>query len=238
MSELKVENTKLNLSNETLKNENKFLKREILRRQTQFEKEKRFNDKVINSLPGIFYLYKKESGIYKLKRWNRNHENIYGYTSRELKNMKPTSFLTKDSHENVAKAMKSIEEGGFGQADAQLQLKDGIGGWFHFEGYGFIDDGSHFFLGMGVDISKRVQALAELRDKSTQLLDRNKKLSEYAFHNAHILRSPVCRLLGLLMIKKEEGSIKEDYEIDRYLIQSVHELDQLSRNMQAILSEY
>ena len=46
-------------------------------------REKAFSETAINSMPGVFYLF-REGG--KLLRWNRNLEEVTGYPSHQIRN--------------------------------------------------------------------------------------------------------------------------------------------------------
>ena len=45
------------------------------------QREQLFSEKVLDSLPGIFYLYDQEGQII---RWNKNHETLTGFSAEEL----------------------------------------------------------------------------------------------------------------------------------------------------------
>ena len=48
------------------------------------EQEKKFSEKVLNSLPGIFYLYDVDGNNV---RWNRNHEILTGFFAEEISDL-------------------------------------------------------------------------------------------------------------------------------------------------------
>ena len=66
---------------------------ESKRAKEQIINEKKLSDSIINSLPGIFYMY-DENG--KFLKWNKNFETISKYTSAEIANMKPLDFYAED----------------------------------------------------------------------------------------------------------------------------------------------
>ncbi len=55
-------------------------------------KEKAFSDTMINSLPGIFYLFDEDGHFI---RWNRNFEIVTGYASKEIEKMNPLDFFSE-----------------------------------------------------------------------------------------------------------------------------------------------
>lgn len=60
-----------------LEENNRSLEEEI---QT-LRKEKLFTNSVLDSLPGIFYMYSEDGHII---RWNKNHELLTGFTYDEI----------------------------------------------------------------------------------------------------------------------------------------------------------
>ena len=59
---------------------------ESKRAEEQIINEKKLSDSIINSLPGIFYLYEKNG---KFLRWNKNFETISKYNATEVADMQP-----------------------------------------------------------------------------------------------------------------------------------------------------
>ncbi len=77
-------------------------------------------------------------------------------------------------------------------------------------------------------ISQRTMALEE----------QNKKLRNYAFYNAHLLRGPFCRIQGLIYLKElNNGSIEEEQLINVMLNKSIEELDNRIQEIQLIVQE-
>ncbi len=83
----------------------------------------------------------------------------------------------------------------------------------------------------------RVNEELEIRVKhrTRELEDRNEKLKEYAFINAHLLRAPLCRIKGLtyLVEKDTEG---DDEKLLELLKASNEELEEIVQKITSILS--
>ena len=58
-----------------------------------------------------------------------------------------------------------------------------------------------------------------------QAIQKNKHLSEYAFINSHLLRAPLCRLLGLIQLLEYTDISDADAELLKYLLAAGEELD-------------
>jgi len=86
-------------------------------------------------------------------------------------------------------------------------------------------------------LNRELESKVELRTK--MLREQNAKLMEYAFVNAHVLRAPVSRILGLvnLLIRSETPRPTADKEIIKHLDESSKELDSVVRNLSLTLQE-
>ncbi|MDA8405080.1 MAG: PAS domain S-box protein, partial [Desulfobacteraceae bacterium] len=73
------------------------------RMEEALRSEKTFSDTMINSMPGIFYLFDKDG---HLLRWNRNFEIVSGYSSEEMSNMHPLGFFSGEDKDRVEEAIQ------------------------------------------------------------------------------------------------------------------------------------
>jgi PAS domain S-box-containing protein len=116
--------------------------------------EKGFSDRLINALPGIFYLFEKKENGMVLQRWNNNFETITGYNHKELKGKIGTDF----SHiPEINKTKESIERAfrqGYSEEELLFKTKNGVLIPFLFTGEPFLNNGKEYLLGIGIDISK------------------------------------------------------------------------------------
>jgi PAS domain S-box-containing protein len=127
----------------------------------EFLKEKNFSETAINSLPGIFYLL-TETG--HLVRWNRNLEDVTGYSPDDLLNRHILDFFADDEKQNVAEGFREAMRQGTRRIEARLKNDSGVLFPFLFSGSAWEMDGRRYMLGMGIDITERKQvenALAE-----------------------------------------------------------------------------
>jgi len=83
------------------------------------------------------------------------------------------------------------------------------------------------------------ESLEELVEKRTQkIIEQNGRLLEYAFFNAHKVRGPLARILGLVKVTKLLKEKKEDKEQYFDLIEeSAIELDNVVKEINIILSD-
>jgi len=141
-------------------------------------KEETFNDKLINSLPGIFYMYELTDHGDKLVRWNNNYEKVTGYSSTELLNMGTRDFFLEEDYPKIKEAAEQVLKIGKGQLEAKLKLKNGNSIPYYFEGYRFINEGKICFMGVGFDISLQKKTELDLEKAKYE-----QKLSDLKLEN-------------------------------------------------------
>lgn len=66
-----------------------------------------------------------------------------------------------------------------------------------------------------------------VKERTEKLEKQNKQLTEYAFINAHLLRAPVCNILGLIDLLKNHEFNQDQLEIIKFLDDSTKELDEM-----------
>lgn len=78
------------------------------------------------------------------------------------------------------------------------------------------------------EVEKINQSLeTRVAHRTRELLDKNRQLAEYAFINSHLLRGPLCRILGLInLFDYSEIRLRENELIERLKISS-KELDEV-----------
>ncbi|MCP4581036.1 MAG: PAS domain S-box protein [candidate division Zixibacteria bacterium] len=135
-------------------------------------KEKAFTDTVMNSMPGIVYVYDEN---YQLIKWNINHETSTGFSSNELLRMNPTGFFDDEEKDKIIAATDKVYDTGEAAIEADLVNKDGTKTPHYFTGKRIIKDDKKYMLGVGIDITARKLAEAE-REKL--IADLQKALKE------------------------------------------------------------
>ncbi len=125
-------------------------------------REKTFIDAIFNSVPGMLYLYDADG---HLVRWNRKHELMTGYTAEELSRMQLLDWYRNDekSQRAVLAGVTTTMEQGFGEAEADLQRKDGTKIPMYFTASPLTIQGKQYFAGLGIDISDRRKAEEKIR---------------------------------------------------------------------------
>ncbi len=131
----------------------------LKKNEQQISLEKELSDSIINSLPGVFYLYNKQGVFY---RWNTNFELISGYNAEEIKRMVPTDFFVGDEKKLMAEKIASVFRIGEDFVEASLLSKDGTKTPYYFTGRRIYLEGEACLMGIGIDISEKVKSQEQL----------------------------------------------------------------------------
>ena len=123
--------------------------------------EKRFSDVIIDSMPGILYLY-DESG--RFLRWNRNFEHVSGYSGEQIASLHPLDFFAPGEQAALSHRIAEVFEQGESAVEAGFLARNGSSTPFLFTGRRVEFSGRTCLVGVGIDISQRKQAEAALRD--------------------------------------------------------------------------
>jgi PAS domain S-box-containing protein len=129
--------------------------------QHQLLLEKELSDSIINSLPGIFYLFNRQ-GAYL--RWNKNMEQVTGYTAEELATLHPLELLAVEHREEVEQKIKNVFLYGEDRVEAELLTKDGVRIPYYFTGMVISYEGENCLMGVGIDVSDRIKSQKELKE--------------------------------------------------------------------------
>ncbi|MDB5253745.1 MAG: hypothetical protein JWP27_2914 [Flaviaesturariibacter sp.] len=145
-----------------------FMRDITLRKQAEEEliHRKEFSELLINSLPGIFYLFDDQN---RYLLWNENLEKITGFLPEEIRNMSPLDFFDGDDKALIEARMQDVYTNGSADAEANLTTKAGDKVPYYFSGKYIEVDGKPCVMGMGLDISGRVQLQQELDEKTRQV---------------------------------------------------------------------
>ncbi len=134
--------------------------------EEQIKKEKELSDSIINSLPGIFYLFDANR---KLLRWNKNFENVSGYDAGEIVTVKPIDFYEGEGRKMVQENFTKVMLEGKSQFEANFVTKTGEKIPYYFTGLRVEYEGSPCLLGTGIDITQRKNAEEEIEIINEQL---------------------------------------------------------------------
>jgi PAS domain S-box-containing protein len=136
--------------------------------EERIESEKKFSDSVINSLPGIFYLFDQDG---RFIRWNRNFEIVSGYSAEEISNMSPIDLFEGEGKRMVAERIQEVFTKGQSSVEADFLSRDGKKTPYYLTGLRFVMENKTYLAGTGIDISERRQAEELLKASEAELHD-------------------------------------------------------------------
>ncbi len=156
--------------------EKKRLRKEMVQAEENSKKEKELSDSIINSLPGIFYLYDQQG---KLVRCNNNFRMVTGYSNREILNMAPEDFFEPGQRKHITRWIQSVYSLGFAETESLLLTKDGKMIPYYFSGSAILYGDQACLIVIGLDITER-------KDKERDLQLLNEQLRSLSARHQHI----------------------------------------------------
>ncbi len=138
----------------------------------QTESEKFLSDSIINSMPGVFYLYDRNL---QFKRWNKNLELVTGYSAEEFKKISPVDLFPEEEKGLLKTKISNVFSVGSDDVIAHFLRKDGTKVPYYFNGKKIRIQGEDYLVGMGIDITQRVEAETALLERTEQI----RKLTGY-----------------------------------------------------------
>ncbi|HZI54594.1 MAG TPA: PAS domain S-box protein, partial [Chitinophagaceae bacterium] len=128
--------------------------------EREISKVKALADKLIDSLPGVFYFFDKAG---RFIRWNKQLEKVTGYSAEEIANMHPADFFEAKEKNYVVERIQGMFRKGLNDADANLITRAGKKIPYFFKTVLIDYEGGPCLLGHGIDITERKRAETELR---------------------------------------------------------------------------
>ncbi|MGH8280802.1 MAG: PAS domain-containing sensor histidine kinase, partial [Gammaproteobacteria bacterium] len=125
----------------------------------------------LDTLPGVFYVFDSQG---KFLRWNRQMEEITGYSQKEMRHITSADIVPPDRRAAHVQLVGEIVGGASMEGETELYCKDGTRIPYHYVARRFQWQGQNCVVGMGVDVRER--KAAELRAQS--YLDELQQLSK------------------------------------------------------------
>jgi PAS domain S-box-containing protein len=129
-------------------------------------KEKELSQRVIDSLPGIFYLL---DDAQRMLLWNKNLEKVTGSTPEQVAQTGPLDRVADEDKALVAQRMSEAFESGAADAEVTIVSRDGKRTPFYVTGKRIVLDGGPCVVGMGIEITRLKEAEQRLNQSREQL---------------------------------------------------------------------
>jgi PAS domain S-box-containing protein len=159
--------------------------------------ERDFSTAALDSLPGVFYVYDEQL---RFLRWNRNFEQVLGYSGAEVAGMTPLDFFAGTDKQLLAERIREVFVHGAAEVEADFVAKDGTRRPYYFTGIRVAIADKPCLLGVGIDISKRREAETALVEKAAELMRRNQELERFD-------RAAVGRELIMIELKRQINAL-------------------------------
>jgi PAS domain S-box-containing protein/putative nucleotidyltransferase with HDIG domain len=125
-----------------------------------FLEEKLFSDTVIDSMPGVFYVFDEET---RLVRWNRSFAEISGYYAEEISRLHALDVIAEADRGYITDRIGEVFSKGSATAEANLLTKSGNSIPYFFTGLRAVIGGKTYLVGMAIDIAERKRAEEQIR---------------------------------------------------------------------------
>ena len=135
--------------------------------EAQLKNEKNLSDSLINSLPGLFYLFDKNG---KFLRWNKNVETVSGYSHEEIAAIHPLDFYEREEKLIIKRAIEKVFEDGKAEVEATFYTKNNEKIPFYFNGWTIEIKGEKCLIGTAIDITQLTLAKEALHQMEQEAL--------------------------------------------------------------------
>ena len=160
--------------------------------------ERDFSKAVLDSLPGIFYLFDRKG---KFLRWNNNFEKITGYSAEEIGKMHPLDIFEGPDKALVRSRITDAFVKGTSEVEAELVTKTGKKETYYFTGHTFQVKEEMCLIGTGIDISERKKLEEQLR--KSQKMEAMGLLAGGIAHDFNNLLTGILGYASLLSLKEK-----------------------------------
>ena len=124
------------------------------------KREQLFTTAMIESMPGIIYLYNEQG---RFLRWSRNFETVSGYSAEEISRINPLDFFAPEEKPLVQQRIAEVFAKGKSSVEASFVSKNGHATPYFLTGNRIIFDGAVCVIGMGIDLTDRRALETQLR---------------------------------------------------------------------------
>jgi len=162
IEELEATNEEFEAINEELITANQ----ELQSKESIIKNEQLLTNSLLDSLPGIFYLYSYPE--LRLERWNKNHEKILGFAPGEINGRGILEWFSPAGVETMLSGVDSLMKKGSGMIEFPILARDGTEIPFLLTGVKFEANDRTYLMGTGFDITQRKKienALSESEER-------------------------------------------------------------------------
>ncbi|MBC7886999.1 MAG: PAS domain S-box protein [Ferruginibacter sp.] len=201
--------------------------------------EKELSDSIINSLPGIFYLYDHKG---RYIRWNKNFETVTGYHAEEIKEMQPLDFYDDDQKPVVAERIRKVLQRKMRAIELILLTKTREKIPFYYNSTAIDYEGFRCIMEMGFDVTERKKienkllvSNQHLAQKATELKTSYAELERFAYIVSHDLQEPLRMVSSFLKLLQQKYKSQLDETGEKYIYFAVDGADRMKQLIMDLL---
>ncbi|HEY3420933.1 MAG TPA: PAS domain S-box protein [Methanomassiliicoccales archaeon] len=182
---LKQNNEELNAVNQQLAAAQEELRKQlkaITEGQEELKREKALSETLVESLPGIFYLYNGQT--MRMVNWNKNHREVSGYSDEEMLDKHVFEWFRPEDAKAALDDIETCMSEGKTSFETQLVMKDGREVPYLLTSSRLDTKEGTFFMGVGIDVTERRELdkhMTELNRELGEKEDRLRRLMEQSF---------------------------------------------------------
>lgn len=201
-----------------------------------------YSDAIINSLPGIFYLFGQDG---RMLRWNANLERELGHRRRDIARATPYELIAPEARDATRKLFETaVATGRTTAGESMLRSRDGQRIPYFLTANSVEIQGQGMIVGVGIDLTARkaaeeqVRHLAEqleqrVKDRTAALTAANRELESFSYSVSHDLSAPLRGIDGFARILEEEYAGLFDADGRHYL----QRIRAATKRMQGIIDD-
>ena len=171
--------------------------------EKKLSQEKSLSKAILDNLPGTFCMIDQDG--YAVQ-WNKNLENILGYSPDEIRGQHTKNFICKNDHSKLAGALDEVFQRGESMTELDLLTKDGRAIPFFFVGVRFMLDEQPYLIALGVNLEEQAALENEL--------NMNRELFNQLFDNSTTGIALISESLEIQMTNKSFANIFGYYETE------------------------
>ncbi len=137
------------------------------KREQKSLKQQLFNKALLDSIPGIYYLYTLPE--LKMVGWNKQHETIFGYEAKEMQGRSVFDWHAPENKGMVLESLKNFDYSDQITLETKLLAKDGRAIPFLLTAVKFESEGQQYLIGVGTNITEQKKAEQALRQSESTL---------------------------------------------------------------------
>ncbi len=161
--------------------------------ERKLKTQNEFIEAVINSLPGIFYLFDDEGNYLQ---WNRNFERLLGLDSEQFVKEHLLDHYDEEDKIIIQENLKKVIEDGETAFVAHINADDGTKPAYYLTGISIMMNNKKYIVGNGFDITDLEKSELELRKS---LKDKEILLAE--IH--HRVKNNLAMISGLIELQRD-----------------------------------